>query len=235
MLRIKKPQSPFLSRVIRDKIKQRQKRITKTEDVEELVRWAQAEDTWETEIEGVAAAEGKEVGMRGQEGWKQTVKNELQRLTMTHGAGLEKARKIALKMGKIVDQERELLAKEKGERTASKKERSGGRKGNGGESNMPGDNSGADQMTGKQGGASPVNDALQATLLALKARRKEVKKIEHEVVRKHEEPSTPSSSEKIAWQKLEETIAREKALTTSKKGKGRGKKADLVLDNYSAW
>jgi hypothetical protein len=45
-LRIKKPQSPFLSRIIRDKALARQKKVDKIEELGERMSWADDEDEW---------------------------------------------------------------------------------------------------------------------------------------------------------------------------------------------
>lgn len=49
-LRIKKPQSPFLSRVLDDKIKQRQKRNNHLERLCQEKMWAEGEELWDDAI-----------------------------------------------------------------------------------------------------------------------------------------------------------------------------------------
>jgi hypothetical protein len=75
-LRFKKPQSPFLSRVLRDKIRGKQRRFDRMGEVEEKVMLGGMEEEWEGIVEEQLSGMGKRVergrdreGREGERDW----------------------------------------------------------------------------------------------------------------------------------------------------------------------
>ncbi|KAL8736212.1 MAG: hypothetical protein Q9166_000367 [cf. Caloplaca sp. 2 TL-2023] len=61
-LRFKKPQSPFLSHMIRKKTDEREKRITRIQRLENLLPWAEDEDRWDRILRQTAGLSGSDDG-----------------------------------------------------------------------------------------------------------------------------------------------------------------------------
>lgn len=112
-LRFKKPQSPFLSRVIKDKIHQRQKWLDHIKRMEPTIALAAGEDKWDSLIarEGVANDGAS---------WERTMRHANRDPEDRLRNASNKAIEVSRKMLKIVDEERRLFEEESKER---KKER----------------------------------------------------------------------------------------------------------------
>ncbi|KAI9722377.1 MAG: hypothetical protein M1812_001849 [Candelaria pacifica] len=120
-LRFKKPQSPFLSRIIRDKIKQRTRRFDLMHALENSIQAAEDEDRWDDMIReeyGIGDGIGDGIGKERRSGprWVDEVHN---------GKRIVKARitqqevrfgEIGRRMQEIVEKEGELARVERGQR-----------------------------------------------------------------------------------------------------------------------
>ncbi len=118
MLRFKKPQSPFVSRVIRDKIA---KKIALFQQVEALKDWreiADLEDSWDrllSRMHGVPDFETNEE-MSWASGYDSSISARLKMLTKFEDAN----KALADKMLDIVNKEKELAEKERLQRKGTK-------------------------------------------------------------------------------------------------------------------
>ncbi|KAI9782058.1 MAG: hypothetical protein M1816_001999 [Peltula sp. TS41687] len=131
-LRFKKPQSPFLSRVLRDKIMQKTKRFTLLLELEDAVDEARAEDVWDREIakttaEGRVKSGSSRKRQRQQQqqqqqwttaepGWTPAVEGVVAHVKQQIKESEAKKTALATRMYEIVERERELARKEKAER-----------------------------------------------------------------------------------------------------------------------
>ena len=119
ILQFKKPQSPFLSRMIRDIIKTRQKRVDLQHKLKEQVQWARAEDAWDFALR-------KSMGLeqdQSEERWSYQPQLSHDQVHALHSAAANKQVKIAAKMHAIVEKEKALALEEKWERHRMKIER----------------------------------------------------------------------------------------------------------------
>ena len=124
-LRVGKPQSPVLGRVLRQKGKKRATRTTQLLQLNtEELPFVALEDAWENRLRQLAEKEGLAgtVGSQYEATYGQSVKAGMQYLG--HALSTERADMIARGRAllKIVDAERELAVKEKEERTAQRRE-----------------------------------------------------------------------------------------------------------------
>jgi hypothetical protein len=147
-LRFKKPQSPFLSRVLRDKIKGKQRRFDRMGKVEEKVMLGEREEEWEGIVEAQLGGKNIEKGMEkdkegGERDWAEVWnegkvgegrgkgKKEEERWGAREKAhkyeimgsvilDAKNSRRIGDRMLEIVDREKELRAKEDKERRLEK-------------------------------------------------------------------------------------------------------------------
>jgi hypothetical protein len=117
-LRFKKPQSQYLSRIIRQKIEQRDKWWSAYWRMEAEVGMAEMEDVWEELV--AEAAEGEGVGFERENGWERLVKEEMKRVM----GNIEKKNKEniirAEMLQRIVDLERLMAERERVERMLEK-------------------------------------------------------------------------------------------------------------------
>ncbi|KFY82982.1 hypothetical protein V498_08360 [Pseudogymnoascus sp. VKM F-4517 (FW-2822)] len=102
MLRFKKPQSEFLSRVLNDKIKTRQKRHDTLDRLGELVEMGSMEQEWDEEL---GMAEGYK--------WSSAAHEEKKVVQLTMDKAVKTNIKLAQKMLDIVDEEQRLADIEK--------------------------------------------------------------------------------------------------------------------------
>ena len=119
ILQFKKPQSPFLSRMIRDIIKTRQKRVDLQHNLKEQVQWARGEDAWDFALR-------KSTGLdqdQSEERWSYQPQLSHDQVHARHSAAANKQVKIAAKMHVIVEKEKALAFEEKWERHRMKMER----------------------------------------------------------------------------------------------------------------
>ncbi|KAF7879066.1 hypothetical protein EAF04_000266 [Stromatinia cepivora] len=129
-LRIQKPQSPYLSRVLRDKIETRQKRTDSRDRIEYLEEIAIAENTWEDIIEDQLENEGlsvdewnkKQPGLGWGVGfWEKDLQYAdafVKHLMVEESLRVVELSKIQLE---LVDKETELWRRERGQRRHNKK------------------------------------------------------------------------------------------------------------------
>jgi hypothetical protein len=107
-LRFKKPQSPFLSRIIRDKIQTRQMRYNRLEELEALISEAAEEDTWDRILKVTCG-----IGMGYYEGyWVDELLQARQAVNSSLNRAQEANFKIAQKMQEIVAKETLLFEEE---------------------------------------------------------------------------------------------------------------------------
>ncbi|RAL63470.1 hypothetical protein DID88_003890 [Monilinia fructigena] len=130
-LRIQKPQSPYLSRVLRDKIDTRQKRTDSRERIEYLEEIAIAENTWEDIVEDHLEDEGlsvdkwnlKQPGLGWGVGlWEKDLQFAdafVRNLMTNESRKVVELSKIQLE---LVDKEKELWRQERGQRRHEKKQ-----------------------------------------------------------------------------------------------------------------
>lgn len=120
-LRFKKPQSPFLSRVLRDKINQRQKFLDHTKRLEPDIVWAADEDEWEQLVDGKTAPRD---GVSFENEMTRAKKQPEKRFIEVQ----VKAIHVAKRMLKIVEEEKRLFEEERiqrqNERSRRRRERS---------------------------------------------------------------------------------------------------------------
>ena len=131
MLRVKKPQPPLLSKILRDKQETRQRRIDQISALDELRVWAGDEDGWDRDVKMLARAKQSDVSNRGEvlgverEGGEEAkyvdvvdelldvIKDKMEREE-------DKQRALAVKFWEIVKQERRLVGEEKEARREEK-------------------------------------------------------------------------------------------------------------------
>ena len=109
-LRFKKPQSPFLSRVIRDKVKQREARFDTMAALREQVPLASEEDRWDdvlSEDHGIEEDDGDR-----RISWTNAIWKSHEEIKQLIQASHEKNTSLARKMYEIIEQEKVLAAKE---------------------------------------------------------------------------------------------------------------------------
>ncbi|KAI9800094.1 MAG: hypothetical protein M1825_004276 [Sarcosagium campestre] len=114
MLRFKKPQSPYLSGLIRDKINTKQRRYSRLEELEADLQLSRMEDDWERSM-GLEAGQGID-----EPSWAASLLDERRELNALLKAEERKKRELSLKMQEIVDRERELWEQERQERRKAK-------------------------------------------------------------------------------------------------------------------
>ena len=138
-LRIKKPQSPFLSRVLRQTIKKQIKRYNRQEKMTQEAADAEAEEEWEDIIvermmdeveegsdeegrrkrEAWLEGEGREWAM-GNDSWKREFLEARREAKATQKRVFERAKEQGRKMVEIYEEEKLLWKKEKNERRREK-------------------------------------------------------------------------------------------------------------------
>ncbi|EON61480.1 hypothetical protein W97_00695 [Coniosporium apollinis CBS 100218] len=116
ILRFKKPQPPGLSRLIKDKIKQRQDMFDRINAMQDIwIPLAEAEDTWDTIVkERFGVTDTRSQGLDSEEpGWSDVMRETVEQSFEWYDAQKEKVRKTAIRMQDIIDQETELARQEK--------------------------------------------------------------------------------------------------------------------------
>ena len=119
ILQFKKPQSPFLSRMIRDIIETRQKRVDLQNKLKDQVQWARGEDVWDYRLQKSFGLEQDQ----SEEPWSRQLKLSHDQVQARHMAAAKKQVKIAAKMHAIVEKEKALALEEKLENYRMKRER----------------------------------------------------------------------------------------------------------------
>jgi hypothetical protein len=128
-LRFKKPQSPFLARVLRQKLATKQKRLDLIDDLDEQIAIGEHEDKWEENLRRPFGMEensdmattsrserdaGKE--REGEVPWLMNSYWSRGQVYKKMGADIEKAQKVGVKMLEVVDREKELWEAERRQR-----------------------------------------------------------------------------------------------------------------------
>lgn len=112
ILRFKKPQSPFLSRIIDNKIKQRQSRIDNIDKTETLVAWGRDEDEWD-HIVGSKSKKKEDLWHTESHVQKKSIEGLMRNEE-------RKVSQISKRMLEIVDKEQALADQEREDRKAQK-------------------------------------------------------------------------------------------------------------------
>ncbi|KAI4265251.1 MAG: hypothetical protein L6R38_009554, partial [Xanthoria sp. 2 TBL-2021] len=108
-LRFKKPQSPFLSHMIRKKTNEREKRITRTQRLENLMPLAEDEDRWDDIVRETNGISSNDNGTT----WAWATREALSHVRRVHKDNTMKRMHIARRMFDIMDGERKLAEQEK--------------------------------------------------------------------------------------------------------------------------
>lgn len=109
-LRLKKPQPPFLSRIIRDNVKTREIRLTKAARLASEVPIAQDEDQWDQILQDHY---GLNDHNPEEKPWDREVKRAFDRNHRLQVEAIDKRAKLSAKMYAIVEQEKVLAKEEK--------------------------------------------------------------------------------------------------------------------------
>ncbi|KAL8802424.1 MAG: hypothetical protein Q9182_003847, partial [Xanthomendoza sp. 2 TL-2023] len=110
-LRFKKPQSPFLSHMIRKKTDERNKRIMRMQQFDEILPFAKEEDEWDRILEhmhGLSSSNNKDETQ-----WVTATQEAVARVNRAHRNNTVKRHKMAVRMFKIVQEEEQLAEQER--------------------------------------------------------------------------------------------------------------------------
>ncbi|KAI9884381.1 MAG: hypothetical protein M1823_003835 [Watsoniomyces obsoletus] len=124
-LRIKKPQSPFLSLIIRTKLKKRQRRMDTLEELQGAKVEAELEDQWEgmmAQLKVASLGSSKSIRRVGhrwtptEPGYVAPIESGIAANVLQHKKERKKNQLMATKMMEIIDKETELAQREERER-----------------------------------------------------------------------------------------------------------------------
>ncbi|KZF22313.1 hypothetical protein L228DRAFT_283474 [Xylona heveae TC161] len=116
ILRFKKPQSPFLSRILRQKITQRHRRVERMHALESMMQLANEEDEWDSLLQ---AQHG--ISLMPESKWTREILFALMNTREVLKQQYEAIGALSARMLDIVEKEKELAAQEKAERLRSKR------------------------------------------------------------------------------------------------------------------
>ncbi|KAI9848125.1 MAG: E2 ubiquitin-conjugating protein mms2 [Thelocarpon superellum] len=126
-LRFKKPQSPFLSQVLRNKTRQKDRRYQVLRALEVSMPMAEHEDQWDRIVAVYGAREGSVDGARVQHGerlsWSKAAREEVAALKARLWKEEERRTELARRFYAIVEKERELAMEDKAKRGRERKDR----------------------------------------------------------------------------------------------------------------
>ena len=108
-LRFKKPQSPFLSHMIRKKTDEREKRIVRTQRLEKLLPLAEDEDRWDDTVRNINGISSNDGGTT----WAWATREALTHVKKIHKDNTIKRMHTAQRMFDIVEEQRKLADQEK--------------------------------------------------------------------------------------------------------------------------
>ncbi|KAL9580749.1 MAG: hypothetical protein Q9212_004305 [Teloschistes hypoglaucus] len=111
-LRYKKPQSPFLSHMIREKTRERLKRVDRIQALEKTLAFAEDEDQWDRILWEVNRVSRNDKGVQ----WVRAVRDALSHVKNVHFRSTMKRVQAAQRMFDVVQEQRKLLVKAKVER-----------------------------------------------------------------------------------------------------------------------
>jgi hypothetical protein len=106
-LRIRKPQNPYLTRVIRNLKAKSQHQLDKMDMLEEEIRWAAKEDQWDRQVDGTLAHSRD--GAR----WEDQLQVVLRQTKQKRKEDQIKSAKRAKLLVELMDKEKELLVQER--------------------------------------------------------------------------------------------------------------------------
>ena len=116
-LRFKKPQSPYLGRLIRDSLRTKTKRNNRTDEIRALIEFGNDEDVWDEIVEFTCGL-SRTIENNS---WARESRKELNSaMELIHGTRKRRA-DMGEKLQKIVEQEQELADAEKAKRRREKK------------------------------------------------------------------------------------------------------------------
>ncbi|KAL9043616.1 MAG: hypothetical protein Q9214_003201, partial [Letrouitia sp. 1 TL-2023] len=116
MLRFKKPQSPFLSHMIRRKILARERRVDRIRTLDLALATVSQEDEWDRLLWEICELPQRDQDVK----WKEAVEKELQKAWRLHWEAGEVKKMMVKKMEEVIEREKELVEKEKKERRDEK-------------------------------------------------------------------------------------------------------------------
>ncbi|KAL8712289.1 MAG: hypothetical protein Q9220_003440 [cf. Caloplaca sp. 1 TL-2023] len=111
-LRFKKPQSPFLSHMIRKKTIEREKRVDKMQDLQQALIWAEDEDQWESFLEEINGVYGNDDGTQ----WASAIRDSLSHVRRVHVRNTVKRMHSAERMFEVLEEQKKLADRERLER-----------------------------------------------------------------------------------------------------------------------
>ena len=115
-LRFKKPQSAFLSRMIRDHVKRKDKRFTQYQIFQQSLKIAADEDEWDVILEQTC---GLHIGC--EESWEAEIKRSIGEASFKINREYTRSKAVAEQMAMIIEKEKELAYQEKGHALAEKR------------------------------------------------------------------------------------------------------------------
>ncbi|KAL8719359.1 MAG: hypothetical protein Q9225_003616 [Loekoesia sp. 1 TL-2023] len=111
-LRFKKPQSPFLSYMIRKKNGERQKRLDRIHTLEDMLLFAEDEDQWDKILRETNRIFSGDEGLR----WTSAISEALTNVKKVHQTNIVKRMRIAQRMFNILQEQKNLAEQERSER-----------------------------------------------------------------------------------------------------------------------
>ncbi|KAI4107988.1 MAG: hypothetical protein L6R37_001270 [Teloschistes peruensis] len=111
-LRYKKPQPPFLSHMIREKTRERLKRVDRTQALEKSVTFAEDEDQWDRILWKVNRVSRNDKGVQ----WVWAARESLSHVKKVHFRNAMNRVQAAQRMFAVVQEQRKLLVKAKVDR-----------------------------------------------------------------------------------------------------------------------
>ena len=118
ILRLKKPQSPFLSRIIRNTVDTREKRILSCDRIAKQIPTARHEDQWDDILSRQFGLEDDGYGKR----WSYEPQYAYDQIHQLQDIATEKRSRLAAQMHAIVEKEKELVKQEKQSRQNEKQQ-----------------------------------------------------------------------------------------------------------------
>jgi hypothetical protein len=115
-LRTRKPQNPYLTRVIRNLKARSQRQLDKMDMLEEEIRWAAKEDQWDRQVDGTLA-QSRDGGAR----WEDQLQTILRQTKQKRKEEQIKSAERAKLLVELMDKEKELLVQGRKQRKRERK------------------------------------------------------------------------------------------------------------------
>lgn len=125
ILRFKKPQSPFLSRIIRDKAKKYQKWVLEAQELGVRLKEMRQEDLWDSIVQEVCGRNASVGNENDEPSWAAEVMRAIEGANRRLGEEKERRARMAERMYRILVEERRLAHEEKVQRGREKKQSRG--------------------------------------------------------------------------------------------------------------